>query len=71
MTKTVYEPRPRFVVQVGDVVRSRVDGTTHAMSWEFETAFDGIQMAKDRADLLARNTPHVRVVDRGEEGRSE
>lgn len=69
----VYQPRPQYVIQVGDenaVSRMGKDGDiltiNYSIGWVFESAHFNEEDARSRADLLSLRNMHVRVVERGE-----
>lgn len=62
--RTVYEPRPRFIVEIADYV-SRQSGVHEPTHWAFEEAFETLEEAKGSADYHARMNRFVRVIEKG------
>lgn len=67
MSKVVYMPTPRYVIQVGEVENK---GLIVRASWTFWAASHDLDDAMAKADLLALDHEHVRVVDVAEDGES-
>lgn len=67
MGKTIYEPRPRYVVEWGRYVET-LTGQVMPSGWEFRRAFASLDDARAFADLEAGEHLFVRVVDREADG---
>lgn len=63
MSKVIYEPSPRYVVEVANTV-SGYGGHRHQGAWNFEHAFALASDAGALAKRLAEDNEFVRVIDR-------
>lgn len=63
MSKVIYEPAPRFVVEVANTV-SHIRGERMQGAWNFEHAFALASDAEALAKRLAEDNEFVRVIDR-------
>lgn len=65
MTTTVYEPKPRYVVEVANSINDYA-GRRHQGAWNFAYAYDALTDAEAMADRLAEDNEYVRVIDRAD-----
>ena len=72
MSKTIYEPKPRYEVQVGeaeyiegfDATKGKYETSLTGMCWSFDRAFTMEHDAITYAKLMAEDQEFVRVIDR-------
>lgn len=62
---TVYEPRPRYVVEVANSI-SNIVGHRMVGAWNFSYAYLHLSDAQAMAERLAEENEYVRVIDRAE-----
>lgn len=67
MNKTMYEPRPRYVVEIGESVMT-IPGRIEFAGWVFHHAFSSMADAQACADGAAEDHQYVRVIDRESTG---
>lgn len=63
----VYEPKPEYVVQVGEFARVRLGSgevVAAEVDWSDESYHFTIEDATDSANYLALSNPYVRVIKR-------
>lgn len=72
MSKTIYEPKPRYLVESGEgsYVQKEPDWVAPpeltAIHWSFDKAFNQEKDAISYADRMAEDHEFVRVIDREE-----
>lgn len=68
MSKTIYEPKPRYEVQVGEAEYiwepHNQENILTGMCWSFDRAFTMEHDAITYANLMAEDHEFVRVIDR-------
>lgn len=72
MSETIYEPKPRYEVQLGeasyleefDASNGTYVKTCTTTYWNFDAAFNQKKDAISYADRLAEDNEYVRVIDR-------
>ena len=68
MSKTIYEPKPRYEVQVGEAEYiwepHNQENILTSMYWSFDRAFTMEHDAITYANLMAEDHEFVRVIDR-------
>ena len=68
MSKTIYEPKPRYEVQVGEAEYiwepHNQENILTSMCWSFDRAFTMEHDAITYANLMAEDHEFVRVIDR-------
>lgn len=65
MVVVVFEPRPRYIVEVGEEEKV-FGGELIEVVWSFYRAFEDLADAEACAVGEAKSEPFVRVIDRGE-----
>lgn len=65
MSKTVYEPTPRYVVETANTLPTLTGGRVQG-AWNFAYAFDLLRDAQNMAVRMAEDNEYVRVIDRAD-----